>query len=67
MLSLGKARQHIVEEIGKLAGAQAGHFQKDGRIATQVVEATDHANLKHNGNGRDTASIADLSFIVNVI
>jgi hypothetical protein len=40
---LGKARQHIIKQSGKLVEAKAGHLQEDGRIAAQIVEATDHA------------------------
>jgi hypothetical protein len=42
LLSLGEARQHVIEQVGKLVEAQTGHFQKYSRIAAQIVEATDH-------------------------
>ena len=43
LLGLGKARQHIIKQGGKLVQPQPGHLQEDGRIAAQIVEATDHA------------------------
>jgi hypothetical protein len=67
LFGLGKAREHVIEQIGKLGGAQAGQLEKHGWIPTQVIKATDDAEPTHRTADVIANSIADRTSIVNVI
>src|SRR6185295_19295975 len=49
VVSLSDAREHIGEQLVELGHAQAGHLEKDGRIAVQVIIATDHHTPRQLG------------------
>jgi hypothetical protein len=48
-VGLSDAREHIGEQLVELFEVQAGHLEKDGRIAVQVIVATDHHTPRQLG------------------